>query len=162
MKGDLISQLGLINSALSLSLSCSCSLSLSLSRSLSLTCPLLAFLSEVPLISSMMSPSCTNRSTSAWLPWSRSSTYTRPFKYLGTGHRWDIHMAIQVPGTGHRWDIHTAIQVPRDRWQVRKQECHGCFMASHSHLNITHAAWWNTVLFDSISGGTLLNVITIC
>ncbi len=47
-----------------------------------LTCPMLAFLSDVPLISSMMSPGSANISTWAWLPWSRSSTKTRPSRYL--------------------------------------------------------------------------------
>lgn len=47
-----------------------------------LTCPLLAFLSDIPLISSMMSPGSANISTWAWLPWSRSSTKTRPSRYL--------------------------------------------------------------------------------
>lgn len=47
-----------------------------------LTCPLLEFLSEVPLISSRMSPAQMNLSTSAWLPGIRSRTKTRPLRYL--------------------------------------------------------------------------------
>lgn len=47
-----------------------------------LTCPLLEFLSEVPLTSSRMSPAQMNLSTSAWLPGFRSRTKTRPLRYL--------------------------------------------------------------------------------
>lgn len=46
------------------------------------TCPLLEFLSDVPLISSMTSPGQMNLSKSAWLPGVRSRTKTRPLRYL--------------------------------------------------------------------------------
>lgn len=64
------------------------------------TCPLLEFLREVPLISSITSPRWTNLSTSAWPPGIRSRTKTRPLRYLsdgegGSGRRWK-----EVGGTG--------------------------------------------------------------
>lgn len=51
------------------------------------TCPFLEFLSEVPLISSIMSPGQINLSTWAWLPGIRSRTKTRPPRYLRDSHR---------------------------------------------------------------------------